>query len=137
VNVVVPKRLIAALLLLNLMSWANSAAYCLSGLGRMAPHTSRMMAANSHAQHSCCPHDKATTKTHTLTALAICHQGHNCCFVQNPQIPSNLPEGPTMIGQVIHTTHEIFIAAISAGSATVQSFETFQPYSSFSTILRV
>jgi hypothetical protein len=137
VNAAISKRLIAAVLMLNLVSWANSAAYCLSGLGNMARHAAMVASVSSHSQHSCCPQRKTQSDRQTVSAAEICHHGHECCFVQNPQIPSNLPEGPREIGQATPAVGEIFITAIPAESTAAESFETFQPYSSFSSILRV
>jgi len=89
----VKRRFIAVLLLLSLVGWANSAAFCLSALTGMVTHVATTLVAHSgHTHHPCCPHITARAAAWVLApASQPCENGHRCCFVQNPQIPSNLP----------------------------------------------
>ena len=87
------RRFIAALLLFSLVGWANSAAFCLSALTGMVTHVATTLAAHSgHNHHPCCPRVTAKPVVRVWAPSSLpCETGHRCCFVQNPQIPSNLP----------------------------------------------
>lgn len=133
------RRLIAAVLLLNLVSWANSSAFCLSGLATMAARAaSSVAAASSHTpHHPCCPRVQAKAAADTWTPLQPCDHGHRCCFVQNPQIPSNLPEGPRPAGQaasVANSPHAITVPVVAISTPQVK---TARSYSKLSTVLRI
>jgi len=136
----VKRRLIAAVLLLNLVSWANSAAFCLSGLAVMATHAASMLStARSGAtpQHPCCPHAQAKTAADTWTPLQSCEHGHRCCFVQNPQIPSNLPESPRPAGQVAAVANNAHAMTAPVAAPSTLQVKATRSYSELSTVLRI
>lgn len=132
------RRLIAAVLLLNLVSWANSSAFCLSGLATMAARAASSVAAPSHTpHHPCCPHVQAKTAADTWTSSQPCDHGHRCCFVQNPQIPSNLPEGPRPTGQVASVANSPHAITAPVAAISTPHVKTARSYSKLSTVLRI
>jgi len=133
----VKRRLIAAVLLLNLVSWANSAAFCLSGLGTMAAHIAPATHASQAARHSCCPHAQAKTPSDTWTPSQPCEHGHGCCFVQNPPIPSSLPERPRAAGQVAPVAHSPHAMTVAVATFSTPQVKAARSYSELSTVLRI
>ena len=133
------RRLIAALLVLNLVGWANSAAFCLSGLTVMAAHAvSHVAAASSHTpQHPCCPHVQARVASDAWVPLQPCEHGHRCCFVQNPQIPSNLPESPRSAGQVASVTNSSHAMSLAVATRSTPKVQAARSYFELSTVLRI
>jgi len=131
------RRLIAALVLLNLVSWANSAAFCLSGLGVMAAHIAPATRASQAPQHPCCPHVQAKTASDTWTPSQPCEHGHRCCFMQNPQIPSNLPESPSPAGQVAPVAHSPYAMTVAVATFSTPQVKAARSYSELSTVLRI
>lgn len=136
------RRFIAALLLLNLLSWANSAAFCLSGLATMATHAAKLANAQpSHKLlHPCCPRVQANPATDSWTRSQSYEPGHRCCFVQNPQIPSTLPgrsEVARPNGQVAAIANNPDEAAIPVHTLATVRAEAFRPNSAFSVVLRI
>jgi len=132
-------RLIAALLVLNLVGWANSAAFCLSGLTVMAAHAvSHVAAASSHTpQHPCCPHLQTRAASDAWAPVPACELGHRCCFVQNPQIPSNLPESPRPAGHIASPANSPHAMTIPVASGSTPQPKAARSYSELSTVLRI
>ena len=136
-------RFIAAVLLLNLVSWANSAAFCLSDLATMATHAASMLA-TAHPGHTqqlpCCPHVRANSAADTWTSSQPREHGHRCCFLQNPQIPSNLPgrsENSRPNGQVAAVVNNPHTVATPVEASATLQVEAFRPNSALSTVLRI
>jgi len=133
----VKRRFIAAVVLLNLVSWANSAAFCLSGLGVMAAHIAPATHASQAPRHSCCPHVQAKAASDTWTPSQACEYGHRCCFVQNPQIPSNLPESPGPAGQVASVAHGPNAMTAAVATPSTPKVKVARSYFEFCTVLRI
>jgi len=139
----VKRRFIAALLLLSLVGWANSAAFCLSALARMVTHVAFTPAADSnHSQHHPrCPRVTAKPTVQTWAPSSQpCETGHRCCFLQNPQIPSNLPgrsENSRADRQIVATAVVPAPDAIRAEALSMPQTDVFRAYSQLSTILRI
>jgi hypothetical protein len=137
-------RFIAGVLLLSLVSWANSAAFCLSGLSTMATHVASMVGithATHSQQHACCPKIAAKPAADNWTPSLPSDHGHRCCFVQNPQIPSNLPGGTTEN----RSPHGLAVAYLNVpGPSTaalpdsaILQVQAFRSPSTFSSVLRI
>ena len=93
-NTPVKQRVISAWMVLALVSWANSSAYCMAGLSHMVAMVTGTQTAV--AQHACCPHlhqQSTPAPGQENWGVPPLPQNHRCCFVQNPQIPSNMPKG--------------------------------------------
>lgn len=136
------RRFIAALLLLSLVGWANSAAFCLSALARMVTHVAITVAADSHSpHHPCCPRVTAKPAVWVWApATEPCQNGHRCCFVQNPQIPSNLPgrsETSRADRQMIAAADVLRPDAILAGTLVTPQAGMLHSPSLLSTVLRI
>lgn len=129
-------RLIAAALLLNLLSWANSTAFCLSGLATMALHSTSVASPAQALQHPCCPQAQPKPASDAWTPSQPCEHGHRCCFVQNPQIPSNLPQGPRQAGHVAIVANSSYVAIVSTQPVSTLPTNPFRQPSELSTVLR-
>ena len=131
-------RFIAAILLLSLVAWANSAAFCLSGLSAMASHVAA--AVGMSPQHTCCPHPTAKLPAKDWTQSQSSDNGHRCCFVQNPQIPSNLPgrsQNSNQCGPVATLPQLPGMATASHAAIATSAIDGMRTSSQFSTVLRI
>ncbi len=137
------QRFIAAVLLLNVVSWANSAAYCLSGMGRMASQITGVLKsghATSPQTHACCPHLPSKPESRDSAVPASEGIDHRCCFVQNPQIPSNLPaksRSSNPYGQSLAGSNEVSIPVLATIDSEVLPAAVFRNCSTLSTVLRI
>jgi hypothetical protein len=134
----VKHRFIAAILLLNLVAWANSAAFCLSGLSAMASHVAA--AVGIAPQHPCCPHPTARPPAKNWMLSHSSGNGHRCCFVQNPQIPSNLPgrtQNSNQRGPVAILPQLPEMAMPSQAAFATSPIDSLRTSSQFSTVLRI
>ena len=134
----VKPKFIAAILLLNLVAWTNSAAFCLSGLSAMASHVAA--AAGISPQHPCCPHPTAKPAARDRTQSPSSGNGHRCCFVQNPQIPSNLPgraQNSNQRGPVAILPQLPGMATTSHAAIATSAIDGLRTNSRCSTVLRI
>jgi len=136
----VKHRFIAAVLLLNLVGWSNSAAFCLSGLGRMASQlTSALKTGHMTGPrlHACCPRPQSKPQSGNSAGSTPSVPDHRCCFVQNPQIPSSLHtksrdlRTESVVGLL--TVH----SALTLRSIHAECTPVFRESSSFGTVLRI
>jgi hypothetical protein len=134
----VKHKFITAILLFNLVAWANSAAFCLSGLSAMASHVAAVVGISP--PHSCCPHPTTKLPAKDWTQSQSSDNGHRCCFVQNPQIPSNLPgrsqNSDRHVG-IISASYMTNSPTADFGVPAILRVDGFHQASRFGTVLRI